>query len=162
MSIWACNVQYFYTSQWEAVRGCRATVERSPFHPPEHPLQIGSHRNTSWACVFAMFTVSILLDWRLYKGAGLLWRESFRQHPLPPILKVVRLCSASKVLVAFFIFWGSRGRVRTTPTLNFGGRARVLLKWFRQPTKQWAFIVFLHTGAKILGFKNLCSVPYST
>ena len=113
-------------------------------------------------CVFAMYTVSILLDWRLYEGAGLLWRESFRQHPLPPILKVVRLCSASKVLVAFFIFWGSRGRVRTTPTLNFGGRARVLLNWFRQPTKQSSFVVFLHTGAKIQGSRNLCSVPYRT
>ena len=61
-------------------------------------------------CVFAMYTVSILLDWRLYEGAGLLLRESFRQHPLPPILKVARLCSASKVSCIFHILgiaWSS-------------------------------------------------------
>ena len=162
MSICVSTVHCFCTSQLEAVRGCRATVKGCPFHPSEHPLRIGSHRNIAWACVFVMYTVSILLDWRLYEGAGLLSRESFKQHPPSPYAQSCKAVLGVESFLHFFIYWGSRGRVRTTPTLNFGGRARVLLNWFRQPTKQWPCIVFLHTGAKILGSRNLCSVPYST
>ena len=113
-------------------------------------------------CVFAMYIVSILLDWRLYEGAGLLSRESFRQHPPSPYTQSCKAVLGVESFLHFFIYWGSRGRVRTTPTLNFGGRARVLLNWFHQPTKQSSFTVFLHTGAKIQGSRNLCSVPYRT
>ena len=55
-------------------------------------------------CVFAMYIVSILLDWRLYEGAGLLSRESFRQHPPSPYTQSCKAVLGVKTFLHFSYF----------------------------------------------------------
>ena len=102
-------------------------------------------------CVHVMY--AFYLNWRPPDGARLLLKEQIRQHPPSPYLQSWGLMFGVRCFLQFFILRGSLARVHTTSTLNIGGRARVLLNLFRQPTKSLPCAVFLHTAAAIVGFR---------
>ena len=76
----------------------------APASHPNAPTKLDPMR-TACACAFVMYTVTVLLNWRLYPGAGLLLREPIKQHPPLPRCSKLQGHARFQKFLQFFDTW---------------------------------------------------------